>query len=335
VSAEGKDAPAPGPASPPRALTPLQRLQREPGRFSLDQAAAVFAPGKDPTELRWRTVTRLSAPAGEVALARSSSGDLQTPTFGLVGPGGVMPRHYTAWIDGEARRHSPALHGFFDMLAQRFTGLYVKAGAKHRPTRNPALAEQVLAAAAGLGTPHLVEGLATPIQALLYHTGVLASRSRSAERLRGMLCEETGADVRIIEFAGGWTRLPVSEQTRLPAAGLAGQHLRLGIDAAVGLQTWDAAARFMIHLGPLSLAAFKALLPGAPRHQRLVELTRLHVGLEEDFAFNPVLAADQVPALQLASRLAPGAQLGWTSWLNAPRPRRAPAADAVLRPRSA
>jgi type VI secretion system protein ImpH len=314
------------------ALSPLQRLQAEPARFSLDQAAAVIAPGRDPVSISYRTVLRLGAPGGEVAMPRQAGADLATPTFGLIGPGGVLPRHYTAWVEAESRKRSTALHGFFDLLGRRFTGLFVKAGSKHRPTRNPKPVEQVLAAAVGLGTPHLTPAMATPLQALLFHAGGLAARTRSAERLRGMLSEETGTEVRIVEFAGAWMRLPPSEQSRLPAPGVPGRHLQLGLDAVMGSQVWDASSRFLVNLGPLSLPQFKSLLPGAPLHTRLVELTRLQVGLEEDFAFNPVLAAEEVPPFQLGPPGSGAAQLGWTSWLTAPRPRRRSAAEAMLRP---
>lgn len=310
--------------------TPLERLEQEPGRFSLDQAVAVVAPRADPTEVSYRTVSRLGSPAGEVTQARPAKKELVTSTFGLIGPGGILPRHYTSLVDAQSRKRSTALHAFLDMLSRRFTGLYVKAGSKYRPTRNPEQAQQVLAAAIGLGSPHLAETLATPIEALLYHAGGLACGARSTERLRGMLSEEAGADVRIIEFAGSWTRLLPDEQTQLTTSAFGGRNLQLGIDAAAGLQVWDASARFLVNMGPMSLAEFKALLPGAPLHTRMVELTRLHVGLEQDFSINPVLKAEEVPPLQLASSDDGAAQLGWTSWLTHPRPRGAPASDAIL-----
>ena len=322
------------PADPRGVAAPsaLERLKAEPGRFSLDQAAAVIAPGRDAASLSYRTVSRLGAPTGEVAATSSDAPELTTPTHGLVGPGGVMPRHYTALVDREARRRSTALHGFVDMLSRRFTGLFVKAGARYRPSRDPRVAEQVLSAVVGLGTGHLVPALTTPLEAVLYHAGGLASRSRSAERLRGMLSEETGSAVEIVEFAGGWIRLPESEQSRLPQGGLPGSYGQLGVDAALGSQSWDPAARFLIRLGPLTRAAFEALLPGSPLHVRLVELVRLQIGLEHDFAINPILAAAEVPPLQIAALGAGAARLGWNSWTTAPRPRRQDAPDALLRP---
>lgn len=308
-----------------KAPSPRERLKAEPARFSLDQAVAVLAPGRDPVELAYRTQARLGAPGGEVAKAEGE--EITVTTFGLVGLGGVLPRHYTALVGAEARKRSTALHQFLDMLARRFTGLFVKAGAKYRPARDPVPAERVLAAASGLGTPHLVARLATPLPALLFHAGALASRSRSAERLRGMLTEETGTPVQIVEFAGGWIRLPPGEQSRLASRTQPGLNCGLGVDAALGAQAWDASARFLLRLGPLTFAEFEALLPGAPLHRRLVELTRLQVGMEQDFALNPVLAAAEVPPLKLGG----GARLGWTGWLTAPVPRKVDAAQAMLR----
>ncbi len=264
--------------------------------------------------------------------ANPKKNELVAPTFGLIGPGGVLPRHYAAQVDAENRKRSTALHSFLDLLARRFTGFFVKAGSKYRPTQNPSGAEQVLAAAVGLGDESLSRGLATPLQAILYHAGGLAARSRSAERLRGMLSEETGADVRIVEFAGGWVRLPRAEQSRLAASGQPGRYVQLGGDAALGSQMWDASARFLVRLGPLNLRDFEALLPGTPLHTRLVELTRLHVGLEQDFAFNPTLIAAEVPPMRLGGQGAGSARLGWTSWLTTALPRKQTAASVTLRP---
>lgn len=301
-------------ATLPPPLSPLQRLVREPALFSLDQAVLVLAPpGGDPRRVSYRTVARLGYPAGEVVAARPEAMELVVPTFGLIGPGGVMPRHVTATVAEDLRRRSPASHAFVDMLARRFTGLFVLAGAKYRPTRDPAMADRILAAAIGTGTPHLSGRLSVPDGVLLHHAGHLAARTRSAERLRAMLEEEAGAPVEIEEFVGGWSPLPERERTRLPGPGLpTGQHARLGEGAAAGAAVWDPQTRFMVRIGPMRRAAFEALLPGRPLHARLVELTRLHVGAEQDFALNPSLRPAEVPPLDLGGE---GARLGWTSWL--------------------
>ena len=315
------DDPPPSPTL--RAVAPAQRLAREPTRFVLDQAIDVAArvahgaAGADPLELRYRSWPRLGLPAGEVVQARPEAGELTVAAFGLIGPGGVLPRHITATVGAELRKRSTALHAFLDMNARRFIGLYAKAGAKYRPTRNPVPAETVLAAAIGMATPGLEGRIAPPMPTLLYHAGNLAARTRSAERLRAMLEEEIGGRVDIEEFTGGWLRLPEEEQTRL-GGGRIGQHAALGRGAAAGSQVWDPQARFVIRIGPLRRSAFESLLPGTPRYRRLVDLARLFVGLDVGFALNLVLAKEEIPALALGGGVA---RLGQTSWIGSGAPR--------------
>lgn len=330
---------APAPREPPPApllapVAPLDLLRREPTRFDLDQAAmialsAAGLPAGEPEELRLRTATRLALPGGAVLAAKPQEGELTLATFGLTGAGGVLPRHHSAMVAAEQRKRSLALHAFLDMLGRRTTGLYVKAGAKYRPTRNPEPTGRVLSAAIGMATPHLDGRMPLPKETLLYHAGNLAARSRSAERLRAMLEAETGRRVEIEEFAGGFIRLPGSEQTRLPRGRGSPQHAVLGVSAVAGAQVWDPQARLIIRFGPLDRAAFEALLPGTPAWLRVTQLARLFVGPDTSFAVNLVLRAADVPAAGLAG----GARLGWTSWTGVSRPRRADARDALFEPR--
>lgn len=313
------------PAAPkPKMAAPMATLVTHPERFDLDQAVHVIARGRDPVELPYASSARLGLPLVEVTAAEPVSGQVTTPLFGLIGPGGTLPRHFTATAGGELRRRNRALQAFLDMLARRFTGMWVRAGAKYRPTRDARPTETALDAMIGMGTPGLAGRLAVPPQSLRYHAGHLGARTRSAERLRALLAEETGSAVEIVEFAGGWLRLPPSEQSRM---GLA--HGRLGVDAAIGAQVWDSQARFIIRLGPLDAERFAALLPGRPLFERICGLTRLFVGPEQDFVLNPILAADAVPATKLGEG---GGRLGLTSWMAQPKARRAPAGDAYLRP---
>lgn len=323
-----KAAPRAGEMTPPPVApglpSPLRILADSPEAFDLDQAVHVLAGGRDPVDMPFEATLRLGIPLAEVNEVDAASGAISTPLFGLVGPQGTLPRHYTALAAAEQRQRNLALRQLMELLARRFTGMWVKAGSKYRPTRYPALTEQILDALVGLATPGLATQLPIPISATRYHAGHLAARSRSAERLAALIEEETGVAVEIIEFAGGWLRLPTSEQTRLGSPLAA-----LGASAVAGAQVWDPQARFIIRLGPLDATTFDALLPSTPLHTRLNHLVRLHVGPEQDFVFNPVLRAGDVPVARLSGT---GARLGLTSWLGAPRPRRHPAADAVFRP---
>lgn len=334
AAAASRPPPEPPPAPALAPLSPIDRLKREPARFDLDQAVTVtiHASGTKPGEpeaLRLRSTARLAMPAGAVVQAKPEEGELTLGTFGLVGAGGVLPRHHTAMVATEQRKRSLALHAFLDMVARRSVGLFPKAGAKYRPTRNPQPTTDALSATIGMGTGHLDGRMRVGRDDLLYHAGNLASRTRSAERLRAMLQAETGRKVEIEEFAGGYIRLPEAEQTRMPKGRAAPQHCALGVSATAGAQVWDAQARFIIRFGPLTRAEFDALLPGTPSWQRITQLARLFVGQDTAFAVNLVLKRDEVPA----SRAGGGARLGWSTWTGASRPRRADARDALFEPR--
>ena len=62
------------------------------------------------------------------------------------------------------------------------------------------------------------------------------------------------------EFVGGWLDLPERLRTRL---GLASA--RLGVDAVVGIASFQRQHRFRLRLGPLDLRTYLALLPGGAR----------------------------------------------------------------------
>lgn len=316
------------PAAPPRGPTALDQLRHNPELFDLDQAAFVITQvgGQrlDATDLPYAAVPRLGLPHAEVTEADPATGGLTTPLFGLIGPSGTLPRHYTATTGAELRQRNQALRHMLEMLARRLTGMWVRAGAKYRPTRDARPTERALDAVIGMGTPGLGERLPVPAPSLRYHAGHLAARSRSASRLAAMIGEETGFAVEIIEFSGGWLRLPPSEQTRMGS-----QYAQLGVDAAAGAQVWDPQARFIIRLGPLDAESFDRLLPGRPLFERICGLTRLFVGPEQDFALNPVLAPDAVPATKLG---AGQGRLGLTTWMGMPKARSAPAREAMLRP---
>jgi type VI secretion system protein ImpH len=322
------DEPKPSPSL--RILSPVGLLAREPTRFHPDEAAAITARivKKEPRDLDFRSPVRLGAPGGAVVQAKPDEGQITLGTFGLIGPGGVMPRHHTATVASEVRKRSRALNAFIDMLSRRMAGAFTEAGAKYRPTRNPEPARLALAATIGMATAGLDGRMAMPLDALLYHSGNLASRSRSAERLRGMLEAETERDVEIEEFAGGWMRLPATEQTRMQLGRSPPQHCGLGTTAVLGAQVWDAQARFIIRIGPLTREEFEALLPGRPMFKRVTDLARLFVGLDTGFAVNLVLKAEEVPQATLGG----GAQLGWSTWPATAKPRTGHARDAIFEP---
>ncbi|MGH7155951.1 MAG: type VI secretion system baseplate subunit TssG, partial [Acetobacteraceae bacterium] len=146
-----------------------------------------------------------------------------------------------------------------------------------------------------------------------------------------------GRRVEVVEFAGAWLTVPPDQRTRLPSGLLPGAWCRLGVDAAVGVRSWDPQARIVLRIGPLDRDGFESLLPDRRALHRLVSLVRAFLSFETAFAVNPVLAAAQVPPLRLDARADPAPRLGWNTWVPGPPGTppggpltRADAADAVF-----
>ena len=316
------------------------RLLIEPRRFRFDAAIRLLMHRTRQPDANAAAEFRSSAsaafPATEVTDITERPGrapQLGVALIGLVGATGVLPRLYTE-LAGQ-RSRGTALHAFLDLLAQRMIGFFAAAGSKyrlHRARETAALATspahdkptEALLALTGYAMPGLIEHLVIGPDPLLHYAGFFAMRPRSADRLAAMLSDWLGGPVIIEEFAGSWLNLPPDQRTALGAGLQPGAWNRLGIDAAIGVRSWDVQARIILRIGPLSRAGFEALLPDRPGHARLVSLVRAYLGLETSFAINPVLAGEAMfPAL-----LAPGAgapRLGWNCWTAASR---TPSADA-------
>jgi type VI secretion system protein ImpH len=329
--------------------TLLQTLIEEPARFTFDAAVAVLmqAAGRaEPGEaVRFHATSGLGfVPADVMAVERDGNRARATiGLIGLTGPSGVLPRPYTDLVNTEQRRRSPALGEFLDLLAQRPIAQFAQAGIKYRPHRSAAAAaladggmagapadglRQVLLALTGYGTPHLAPRLAVGTDPLLFYAGLFASWPRSADRLAAILSDWLGRAVVVEQFAGEWLPLKPDEMSAFPVGDRPGQFCQLGVDAAAGSRAWDVQARIILHIGPLDLPGFEAMLPDRDLLQRITALTRAFLGFETDFAVNPILAAASVPALEVSAATPP--RLGWNSWLPTTGTRRHDATEALF-----
>lgn len=350
--------PTPGPVprerpAPRRRMlrsTLRERLTREPARFTFDAAVAAMmhATGRaDPgAAVRYHALPGLSFVGADV-LAAEPAGDHYRAVIGmlgLTGPGGLLPRPYTAAINTEQRRRSTALGAFLDLLAQRALAQFAAAGIKYRlhrladaaaidarssdrpdASRRNGLDDSLLALT-GHATPGLAERLPMGTDPLFFYAGAFAARPRSADRLAAILSDWLGQVVEVEQFAGRWLDIDPGQRTGLPRAECLGQFNQLGVDAVIGTRTWDIQSCIVLRVGPLRLDAFSALLPGGETLRRLTALARAYLDAATAFRINPVLAADAVPPLVL-DRQAP-ARLGWNSWLPTERPRRLDAREA-------
>lgn len=346
-----------------------KRLYDEAFVFDFFQAVRLMqrlAPERAPVGLagppsrevvRFRALPSLTFPASSLYEITKPPAGATVPGmivtfFGLTGPSGVLPRHYTDLImrldrerKGEERR---ALREWLDLFNHRLISLFYRAWEKYRfwiayergePTRDdPDTFTRALHSVVGLGTGGLRnrlrvsavelgrerERLLAGVEdlTLLHYAGLLAQRKRNASGLEALLADYFGVPVRVRQFVGQWLQLEPSSQSRL---GTADGNCSLGEDTVAGERVHDCQGKVRIRLGPLGYSRFVEFLPDrslTPENKAfflLVHLVRLYVGAEFDFDVQPVLCADAIPECQLADE-APGPLLGWNTWLTSQQP---------------
>jgi type VI secretion system protein ImpH len=318
------------------ARSPLERLAREPERFTFDAAIRLLCADRGTAEpakaARFHAPHGLAYPPGDIlrfdAGPAGEPASLTVGLIGLTGPSGVLPRHYSEAVVQQVRNRARSLPAFLDMLAQRLIAHFAAAGMKYREHLDADAAAlrdrdgrgqiaEVLLALSGHATPHLVERLAVGVEPMIHYAGLFATRPRSAERLQALVSDWLGQQVEVMQFAGAWLPVPPDQRTRLPVGIGTGRFARLGSEATIGVRAWDASARVVLRLGPMSAAAFDALLPDQEALARLVSLVRAFVGFEIGFAINPVVEASELPLLKLDAGADPPPRLGWNTWLPA------------------
>lgn len=283
------------------------------------------------------SATSVEEPGRSPATAASAVGGvrLDVATFGLIGPAGVLPQHYTALVIERIRRfRDRGLREFLDIFTHRAMSLLVRAWGKYRVAvhrtrlagrgrgaawdespRPRDATEAVLASLIGLGGRTLSGRMGVEESLLLHYAGHLARHPAAALPLEQMVSDAWGVEARVEQFVGRWLALDRADQTRLGAA-----NAGLGADALAGGRVWSIESTYCVRIGPLTLEAFLGWLPGGRQLESLGDLLTFHVGPTLEGVVRPVLRADQVPQTQLGG--SGGSRLGWTSWLTSRRPLR-------------
>ena len=311
-----------------------ERLLLEPHRFGFFQAVRLleaFAPGRTGVgrdgppgseTVRFHAEVSLAFPASEILDLETGEDDrparMTVRHMGLTGPQGTLPRHYTMLIMERLRQRDRTLADFLDLFNHRLVSLFFRSWVKYRlhlgvrlDTRDAL--STYLYSLFGLGTPGLRGRLAVDDRALLFYTGLLAQRPRSATGLVALLGDYFGdLPVRVEQFVGQWLQLDPEGLTSLR---LHGGNNRLGVDAIIGSRVWHTQSRFRVLLGPMTYARFCAFLPPGHASREVLALTRFFVGLELDFEFRLVLRAREIPPCQLGSTGPLATRLGWSTWL--------------------
>lgn len=296
--------------------------------------------------VRFRAAATLGFPGGAIVGARRADPgtaateeagagpvELEVASFGLVGPAGVLPRHYTVLVLERLRRfRDRAMRDFLDLFTHRALSLLVRAFGKYRVALQRGLltgrrkgvpwddaasprdaTTAVLACLVGLGGRTLPGRMRIEDSLLLYYSGHLSRQPASALPLEQLVADAWQVPARVEQFVGRWIDLEPEDQTQL-----GGGHAVLGADALAGRRVWSVEAAYCVRLGPLSLPEFLGWLPGGQRLESLSDLLTFHVGPVLEATVRPVLRAAEVPQTWLGG--AAGSRLGWTSWLTSRPP---------------
>jgi type VI secretion system protein ImpH len=315
---------------PAEPLSWLERLARDPTGFDFHVALRRLD-ASFPDKPRFGEAVRPAdegARLGQVpsvgfepsAIARfeppsdGSPARLSVNFFGLWGPQGPLPLHFTEYARDRIRHAGDrTLASFADIFHHRMLLLFHRAWARAQPTvaLDGAADDRFasyLGAFFGLGMGATRNRDLVPDQAKLFFAGRFSSTTRNAEGLSEIVAGYFGLPATIEEFVGDWIDLPAEARWRLGASRETGT---LGRTAVVGSRVWSRGHKFRIVLGPVSRFDFERVMPNSSTIAALAMLVRLYTNDEWDWDLRLVLAPEATEGMQLGR----GARLGWTTRL--------------------
>ena len=267
---------------------------------------------------------------------RSGRPRVEVRFFGLFGPNGPLPLHMTSFArERKMHKGDETFARFADIFHHRLLLLFYRAWAQAQPAvsldrpREDRFADYV-GSLVGVGGAEWRGRDAAPDHARLAFAGLLSRQVRNADGLAHLLSGFLGMQARVEQFVGRWMPLPAAERTRIGrrAASRRMSTSQLGASAVLGQSVFDRQHHFRIHIGPLALPAFEALLPVGSALPAVKALIKQYVGLEFGWDLRLELDKAELPACR------PGryGRLGWTTWLGAPRGGRPAALNLIPNP---
>jgi type VI secretion system protein ImpH len=252
---------------------------------------------------------------------------LEEYSFGLFGPNGPLPLHFTeVAYERQRQLNDPTFSDFINFLQHRLIALFYRAWADADPATNHDRAHAdrfklYVGSMLGLGFDASSSRDAVLDHAKLSRAAQFGAQTRSAEGLEDVLADYFELPIEVHSFAPAWLDIPPSSFTRL---GERSENAQLGVGTTLGSASWQSQHQFEIVLGPLTLTTFEHFLPGTAGLRELAALVRLYTNDEWSWLLRLRLASYEVPAMQLGS----GSRLGWTSWVGG---RDRTAEDVIIR----
>jgi type VI secretion system protein ImpH len=292
------------------------QIMRRLEHIALDQPR--FATAQHPVDESIRLGQEPSmafAPSSLAALRPSRTGGpprLSVNFFGLLGPNGPMPLHFTEYARDRLRNfEDPTMNRFLDLFHHRFLLMFYRAWANGQPTANRDRPDTdrfvtYVGALLGIAEPGTQHRDDLPDTAKLYFAGRLSAQARNAEGLAAVIGEFFGMSASIESFVGDW--LELSPENRWALSPLNGG--RLGLSSTLGAHAFSRQQKFRVVLGPLNHKQFQRMLPGGIGLRRLTSIVRSYAGDELRWDVRLFLDKRTEEPMTLGR-----SRLGWTAWL--------------------
>lgn len=235
---------------------------------------------------------------------------LYVQNFGLLGPNGALPLHYTEHAYNRIHHWNDSTFSeFLDVFHHRAYLLFYRAWAEsqphigfHRKSCNPFAQRLNSLVGHGKQTSWEREQLPTHFRAGL--AGHFSRRTKTQEGLQAALSACTGQPVAVHPFQAQWLQLQKN-------ANQAAHESTLGKGAMLGSRVWCAQSKIKIDIGPMPYSAYLKLLPDSLGRTQLMQATHAYLGLEFDCVYEVQIKPEQIPQVRLNGT----ARLGRNSWL--------------------
>lgn len=241
--------------------------------------------------------------------------EVMTRFLGLTGAVSPLPLYMSEEVaqedEDEAYRRE-----FLDLFHHRLLSLLYRIESKYRvtPESNRECTDQWakrLLALAGFDTYEQPWQGRLPVWRLLRIAPLLATRSRTADRLETALEDVLGEDlegarVTVHQFIGRW--VDIDARVRLGRA-----YHQLGRNMLLGGKAYDRTGKVRVHIGALPPSAFRRLLPGGDLLPVVKEVVKLFKRDPLEYELELELTESLNQTFQLSSQ--PTAQLGRDTWL--------------------
>jgi len=240
--------------------------------------------------------------------------DMYVNNYGLTGPTGVLPAHYTQLLQTRIKQNDHAFNDFLDMFNHRLISLFYRAWKKYRieadieDNRGNEANSPVTRAIQSLAGQYAKLSYETP----LFYSGHYARKVRTASSLKSILEDHLKYKVDIRSFEGRW--IPIKTKDRLCIGSRnKGFNNKLGEGVLPGNRAWDVQGQCGITVGPLTYSEYENLLPDKVSFKELKRLLKSYVPSHLIIKLNFIIRDRSENKQQpLGSSL----RLGWNAWLD-------------------